>query len=143
RMQRDRRDVAYINLVSDLDMPYLRETFGPDVGNPARLAAVQTCVLESPLWRVHPGVVDAIRAARPDLVVVCGFIAAWLMKSAAPDVPIAFITSGCAQIKRLMRDGAIDDFMGFERLVARGVTFEAPAGDHERAAVEMSDLIIM
>lgn len=143
RMQRDAADVAYVNLVKDLDEPYLRATFGEILGNPARLDGVQTCILESPLWRVHPGIVDVIRSAQPDLIVVCGFIAAWLMKRAAPEVPLAFITSGCSQIKRLMRDGAVDDFIGFERSVARGISFEAPPADQERIAVEISDLIIL
>jgi len=143
RMQRDGFAIEYANLVKDDDEPYLRHTFGKDLGNPSGLADVQTSILESPLWRVHPGVVDLIRVAKPDLILVCGFIAAWLMKRAAPDIPLAFITSGCSQIKLLMRAGAIDDFMGFERSVARGIVFEARQGDQERAAVEMSDLILL
>ena len=113
RMQRDGFTVEYVNLVKDLDEQWLRDTFGHDLGNPGALDGVHTCILDSPLWRVHPGLVDLIRAVKPDLVVVCGFSAAWLMKRAAPDMPLAFITSGCSQIKRLMREGAIDDFMGF------------------------------
>ena len=143
RMQHDGFRVEYLNLVKDLDEPYLRKTFGPQFGNPAELDAVRTCIMDSPLWRVHPNIVEAIRAAQPDLVVVCGFIAAWLMKRAAPGIPIAFITSGCSQIKQLMRRGAIDDFMDFERRIARGITFEAAQGDQERGAVQTSDLIIV
>jgi hypothetical protein len=143
RMQQEGRSVAYANLVADDDARMLRDLFGGEVGNPRSLANVHTCVLERPLFRTHAGLAEMIRTVQPQLLFACGFIAAWLMKRAAPELPLVFFTSGSAHVKRLLHEGAIDDFMGFQRNLERGIAYTAPAGDRERVAVERSELIII
>jgi len=143
RMQRDGLDVHFVNLVAQADVALLTGAFGPAFGNPRRLANVHTLVLPAALWQTHAALVELIDELQPDLLVPCGFIAAWLMRRATPRLPLAFRPSGCAQLKRLMREGAARDFVDFARLVARGVAFDAPHGDREQAAVAGSDLILL
>jgi len=143
RMQQERRSVAYVNLVADDDAGMLRDLFGGAVGNPRSLADVHTCVLERPLFRAHAGLAEMIRAIQPQMLFACGFIAAWLMKHAAPELPLVFFTSGSAHVKRLLHEGAIDDYMGFQRNLERGISYAAPKGDRERVAMEGSDLVVI
>jgi len=121
----------------------LAQTFGASAGNPDGLRDVRTLILPAPLWRAHAELTALIEAQRPALLVARGYVAAVLMKYAAPHVPLAFLTSGCTQIKRLLQSGVIEDFVDFTRLLARGVRFSAPHGDRERRAVEHSDLIVL
>ncbi|MEO8605854.1 MAG: glycosyltransferase [bacterium] len=143
RMQGEGKAVQYVNLVNAADTALLAEAFGPRAGNPAGLDDVHTLVLPEPLWRVHDELSALIAAMKPDLMVARGFIAAWLMKRAAPRLPLAFLTSGSAQIKRLLREGAIDDFVDFALQVSRGAEFSVPPRDHEAGAVEDSELIVL
>jgi glycosyltransferase involved in cell wall biosynthesis len=143
RMQRDGFDVSLINLVDAGDAPMLRDAFGPSFGNPSALDGVETCILERPLFRAHDDFGDRIRSVRLDLMVVCGFVGAWLMKHAAPELPMALFTSGAWQVKRLLREGAITDFVEFQRHIERGVTFALPKSDKELRAVILSDLIFL
>jgi glycosyltransferase involved in cell wall biosynthesis len=143
RMQAEGFDVSYVNLVEAHDVAMLAERFGPQAGNPDALPNVATLTLAPPLWRAHAELAALIEAQRPDLLVARGYIGALLMKEAAPHVPLVFLTSGCAQIKRLLRAGVIEDFVDFERLLARGVQFHPPTGDREQRAVAGSDLIIV
>jgi glycosyltransferase involved in cell wall biosynthesis len=85
---------------------------------------------------------DLIRLLAPDLLFGFGFIAARLLKLAAPSKPVVFMTSGCAQTKRLLEAGAIRDFIAFKRNVGRGVAY--PVWDEqERRAVASSDMIVI
>ncbi len=143
RMQRDGFAVHYVNLVRQEEAAMLAEAFGAAAGNPAGLADVHTLLLADPLWRAHAELTALIETLRPDLLVARGFVAAALMARAAPDVPLAFLTSGCAQVKRLLHAGVIDDFVDFRRLVARGARFTAPRRDAEAGAVAHSDLIVL
>lgn len=143
RMQGDGADAHYVNLVRADDLPLLVAAFGPDGGNPAGHRDVHTLVLPEPLWRPHASLAALIDSLRPDLLVARGFIAAWLMKRAAPGVPLAFLTSGSWQVKHRLHAGLIDDFLDFRRQVARGVPFAPARGDREWWAVAHSDLVVL
>ncbi|MBI3801864.1 MAG: glycosyltransferase [Deltaproteobacteria bacterium] len=142
RMQREGLDVAYVNLVSEADEVFLRYVFGDNFGNPRALENVYTCTLKDPLWRAHSGLADLIGALAPDLLFGFGFIAARLLKLAAPGKPLVFMTSGSRQVKHLVETRAIKDFMAFERSVRRGIVFPLQ-NDQERRAVEACDLLII
>lgn len=143
RRQRDGADAHYVNLVADADAAMLQRRFGPGFGNPRRLANVHTCRLVDPWWRPLEALARLAEVVRPDLIVAHGFIAAALLRMAAPGVPLAFLTTGSRQVKRLVAAGAVRDFADFARLVARGVTFDLPPNDQERQAVAGSDLIVL
>jgi glycosyltransferase involved in cell wall biosynthesis len=143
RRQREGADAHYVNLVLDADAAMLQQRFGPHFGNPRRLANVHTCRLVDPWWRPLEGLSRLVDAVRPDLIVAHGFIAAGLLRMAAPGVPLVFLTTGSRQVKRLVVEGAVRDFADFARLVARGVTFDLPPKDQERQAVAGSDLIVL
>jgi glycosyltransferase involved in cell wall biosynthesis len=142
RMQRDGLDVAYVNLVSEADEVFLRYMFGDNFGNPRSLKNVHTCILNDPLWRGHTSLADLIGALTPDLLFGFGFVAARLLKLAAPSKPLIFMTSGSRQVKHLIETGAVRDFMAFERSVTRGIIFPVQ-DDQEQRAAEACELIVI
>jgi glycosyltransferase involved in cell wall biosynthesis len=141
-MQKDGLDVTYVNLVSEQDEVFLRHVFGGNFGNPRSLENVYISILREPLWRRHDALAGLIGSLAPDLLLGFGFIAARLMKLAAPGKPLVFMTSGCAQTKRLLEAGAIRDFITFRRHVARGVVYPV-RDDQERRAAASCDLIVV
>lgn len=143
RMQRDGFDVAYVNFVHEADELFLRYQFGDNFGNPRALDNVHTCILERPLW--HPSVVLArlVESLAPDLLLAKGFIATLILKRVAPHLPVVFITAGSRRVQHLIETGAVRDFMGFQRSVARGVKFPLPPDCREQEAAQVSELIIV
>lgn len=142
RMLREGLDVTYVNLVSEQDEVFLHHLFGGNFGNPRTLDSVYTCIMHEPLWRPQAALSHLIGSLRPDLLFGFGFIAARLMKLAAPGKPLVFMTSGCSQTKQLLEAGAIKDFIAFRRNVERGVVFPV-RDDQERGAVKACDLIVV
>lgn len=142
RMQRDGFDVAYVNLVGASEEAFVRRKFGERFGNPRGLDNVHTCILDEPFWRKSASLGDLIAAYSPDLLLGFGYIAAWLMRQAAPRLPVVFMTAGSRELQRLIEAGAVSDFMGFRRSIARGVTFPVAPENRERQAAEGADLIV-
>ncbi|MGH7963153.1 MAG: glycosyltransferase [Candidatus Binatia bacterium] len=143
RMQRDGLDVAYVNLISEKDAAFFRRLFGDNFGNPQALENVYTCLLEEPLWRQHVALADVIERVSPHFLLGRGFIAARLMKLAAPRLPVVFMTAGSRQVQYLIETGACRDFMAFRRSIGCGIAFSVPPENRERQAVETCDLIIV
>jgi glycosyltransferase involved in cell wall biosynthesis len=143
RMQRDGWDVAYVNLVNAGDEGFLRGLFGGACGNPLALERVHTSIVADVRSLSQPALADLVHHIAPDIFVAVGFVAALLMKWAAPDLPLVFLTAGSRRVQHLIDAGAVRDFIDFERSVHAGVNFPFPPDDREGAAVERSDLIIV
>jgi glycosyltransferase involved in cell wall biosynthesis len=142
-MQRDGHDVAYVNLVKETDQSFFTNLLGSELGNPEKLQSVYTCVLGGELLRVHRALSALIREIAPDLMLGCGFIAAHLMKRAAPELPLIFMTSGCRQVKQLIENRWVRDFVMFEERAKGGVAYPVTRDDPEHFAVESSDIILV
>jgi glycosyltransferase involved in cell wall biosynthesis len=113
------------------------------MGNPKGLDDVHTCVLEDPLWRPHPALADLIASLQPALLFGFGFIPAWLMEEAAPDLPVVFMTAGCRQVQSLIESGAVKDFISFRRRVAAGLRYPVQADNRELQACERCELLLV
>jgi len=140
--QRDGLDVAYLNIIDLEDVDYLRYRFGESCGNPRHLENVANCELGESLFDPHPGLVRMIEEREPSLLLADDYIAALLMKQAAPERRLIFMTAGMAQIIRYLdqrrRRGrfTIDEFI---REARNGLkVFHA----QERQAMELADLIV-
>ena len=101
-MQADGLDVTYLNLIDDQDADYFKYVFGENFGNPKCLAGVCNCVLNGPLFHPHSELTDIINTLSPGLLIGVDYIAALLMKKAAPQLPLIFLTSGCEQAQYLI-----------------------------------------
>ncbi len=141
RLQRDGHDVAFVNLIAPADDVFFRYVFGESYGNPRGLADVHNCILDEP--RSSSALGALIRSLRPDLLLGFGFLAAGLLRAAAPAVPLVFMTAGCRNLQRLIVSGAVRDFIGFRRAARRGVRFPVPADDREHRALVESDLTVV
>jgi glycosyltransferase involved in cell wall biosynthesis len=142
KMQRDGYDVRYLNIIDGADDVYFRYLFGESVGNPKLLDDVHNCVLSGLLFAAHPELADRIEALSPDLLVADGFIAALLMKQAAPALRLVFLPSGSSQVttylagRRTKGIFLVDEFL--RRMEGGSKIFDV----REKSAVELSDLVI-
>jgi glycosyltransferase involved in cell wall biosynthesis len=142
-MQQDGFNVAYVSLIAKKNKAFFQHLYGNDFGNPQALDNVYTCMLEEPRWQRPAALAALIARLSPHLLVGKGFIAARLMKLAAPHLPLVFMTAGSRQVQHLIEAGAVTDFMAFRRSIECGVVFTASHADHEAQATEVSDLIIV
>lgn len=142
RMQRDGLDVHYLNIVDEQDADFFFYAYGDDYGNPKRLDNVHNCVLDERLFAAHPHLASLVSQLSPDLLLGSGFIAALLMKQAAPERRLVFLTAGCNQVKQYLisrkRWGTFT-LSEFRQHVKPGYTFFHV---REKEAVEICDFII-
>lgn len=142
KLQRDGHDVHYLNIIDSADDAYLRYLFGAGVGNPERLDDVHNCVLSGLLFAEHPELAEHIEKVSPDLVVAEGFISALLMKRAAPDTRLVFLTSGCNQVT-IYLDGTRKRFFRLDEFLRQMKGSFTIFDPRERQAVEAADLVIL
>ena len=142
-MQADGLDVICLNIINEQDVGYYRYVFGENYGNPNCLPNVYNCHLQASLFAPHPELETLIRHLSPDVIIGVDFIAALLMKRAAPDIRLAFLTGGCAQAMEYI---AQRKFKSGEALIEflRQVKGVPPLlHQREQEAIAISDLIIM
>lgn len=142
RLRRDGLDAAYLNLVGAEEVATYESRFGSRYGNPDDLPDVHTCLLEGAFYGPHPELSSVVEAVQPDLLVGVGFIAALLMKRAAPAHRSIFLTSGCQQLKDAIAEGAVKDFLGYSRGRWNGMRRPSIRSREEREAVHISDLVM-
>lgn len=140
-MRADGIEVNYVNLIAQEDAEFFRGLFGDNVGNPKQLPEVWNCFLNESTYNRHPELENLIQGISPDIMVGVGWIAALLMKRAAPDRNLIYVTSGCDQMKAYVEKYATD----FLSLAGRNGESElrpfAPSL-LEKEAVAISDFII-
>jgi glycosyltransferase involved in cell wall biosynthesis len=141
RMLADGRDVHYFNLI-DEDPAFLQCTFGPMAGNPEGLPNVHNCWLNGALDPVPSQVGGLVRALDPQVVVGFGFIAALLLKHAAPDRRTVFVTGTCRQAQDYVTTGRAKDAMHLARALADTGRPPRLVNPEERQAVEACDLVL-
>lgn len=141
KMQRDGVDAHYLNLVERIDLPFFAWCNGAAFGNPDGLPDVATCVVETPLYRRHPALVEAVARIAPDIVLARGYIAALLLKTATPTVPVVLSVAGSSQAEFLIAHGRATQ--AIELLgQARNGRLPTPAPGRETAALDVVDLVL-
>ena len=142
-MQEDGFDVLYLNLIGEQDEDYLRYMFGEDLGNPKGLPNVYNCSVNGPDYTPHQDLVDLIRDLSPDILVGIGWIAALLMKRAAPEKRSIFLTTGCQRVKDNICTGKVEDFISLNETIQRPTNNSGLLHSiFEKEAAKISNLIV-
>ncbi len=147
-MQKDGLDVSYLNLIEEQDVDYYRYVFGENFGNPKRLANVYNCVLNEPLFDPHHELSVRISGLSPDIFLGIGYIAALLLKRAAPEKRLIFFTTGCEQAKNNIATNRFDRLTSEKDAITLSEFIHRVKGSPtlfhklEKITVELSDLII-
>jgi glycosyltransferase involved in cell wall biosynthesis len=134
---------TFVNLVDEQDADFFRLVFGPAYGNPRGLDGVRNCVLCAPLYDPHPELTLLIDELDPDVVIGVGYIAALLLKRAAPRRTTIYLTSGCQQLKDAITRGRAADYLEIRREIDRGIRRPHVTCAQEREAVEIADLVVV
>jgi hypothetical protein len=141
-MQRQGLDISYLNLIDAEDAVFFRYMFRENYGNPKALLNVHNCVLDDPLFSSQPGLENLINTLRPDILVNIGYIAALLMKRAAPQKRSIFITSGCQQAKAYIAAKKAKDVISLIESLQRLKGVPVVMHRREIESIEGSDLVI-
>jgi glycosyltransferase involved in cell wall biosynthesis len=142
KMKRDGLDACYLNLVERTLLPYYEWSGGRRFGNPERLTDVHNCVVDTPLFRAHPTLTETIARIAPTIVLARGYIAALLIKLAAPPLPVVLFTAGSRQTEFLIEHGRIAHAVDLDAAVPRSVRLPATAPGREGTAFDAVDLIV-
>ncbi|TMA95562.1 MAG: glycosyltransferase family 4 protein [Deltaproteobacteria bacterium] len=140
-MRADGIEVNYVNLIALEDADFFRGLFGDRLGNPKQLPEVWNCFLKEPTYNRHPELEDRIQGISPDIMVGVGWIAALLMKRAAPDRSLIYVTSGCDQMKAYIEKYAIDSLSLFSH-DCNSELWPLVSSPLEKQAVSLADYII-
>jgi glycosyltransferase involved in cell wall biosynthesis len=145
RMQKDGREVAYINIVGEDEPDYFHFLFGEYWGNPKGLTNVHNCVFSRPMFSPsprHDELAGLLQDLRPDLLIGIGTGDALLMNAAAPSVPLILFARGCQQVGTLLARGTIPHFMALSARFQDGDDSPAIVHRGEYDAVVRADLIV-
>ena len=140
-MQCDGLAISFLNIIASDDARSFRALFGDDVGNPRKLSGVWNCFLKEPTYFPHPELEDLIRHICPDIIVAVGWIAALLLKRAAPQRRVIYITSGCDQMKLYVEKYGVD-FLSVARNNMNSEIAPFRPSLLEKETVESCDFII-
>lgn len=141
-MRNDGFDLSYLNIIADDDADFFKLLFGETIGNPKGLNDVYTCFLDSPTFFPHPELANLINEIDPQLIVAIGWIAALLMKSAAPKKDLIYVTTGCDQIVNYIKHNPKKTFMTlYDHINGSNKKLDI-LSFNESKAVDLSDLII-
>jgi glycosyltransferase involved in cell wall biosynthesis len=141
-MQEEGFDVHYINLIDEQDVVYFAFAFGANYGNPLSLENVYNCALNGVLYGPHPELTALIEEIAPDVIIGVDFIAALLMKRAAPKTTLIFLTAGCQQVKDAVTGRHVTDLVTQEKMIAGASGFPRRSCREEVEAADMCDLIV-
>jgi hypothetical protein len=134
-------EVNYVNLIALEDGDFFRGLFGDRVGNPKQLSEVWNCFLKEPTYNRHSELEDLIHKLAPDIMVAVGWIAALLLKRAAPRKNLIYLTSGCDQMKAYVEKYATD-FLSLARQNGNSEIRPLAPSLLEKEAVSIADYII-
>lgn len=141
-MQEEGFDVHYVNLIDELDAEYFAFAFGANYGNPLLLPHVYNCGLRGVLYGPHSELTELIEQIAPDVIIGVDFIAALLMKRAAPKTTLIFLTAGCQQVKDAVTGKLVYDLVTQEQKIAQSNGVPRRPCREEVEAVDSSDLIV-
>jgi len=138
RALRDELDAVYLTLIAEADVARMQAKLGTRYWNPEHLAGAEQFVLTRPTFHQQPGLPEFISDADPSLLVGVGYIAAYVMKKARPDLPLVLITTGCQQVKDALQAG---QFETVEQLLASRDPIRI-RNDIERATFDLADAVV-
>lgn len=141
-MRKDGFEAGFLNLISESDEEYFKYVFGEALGNPKGLPEVYNCFLQGNNYKPQPGLADLIDSLSPDLMVGVGWIAALLMKKAAPQKSLIYLTTGCDQLKTLLVRKRVADFLSFSEYTRKAKPHLGIFSPLEYQAVVNSDYVI-
>ncbi len=139
KMQDDNVNVAYLDIYESFDREYYNDILA---GNQSRRSDAFGCCMEGPIFLDHPELAECIREIAPEVMIGVGYISAFVMKKAVPEIPLLFLTSGCSQVKSYLADAETPDAIAVREMLLRGGKKSAYHHRREAEAADFADIII-
>ncbi len=143
-MQQEGMNVSFVNIIPDSLTEFFQQKFGESLGNPQKLPNVYNCIIEGPLTldSMPLDLARLLNQLSPDVIVGKMWRAAFLLKRAAPQIPLIFLPSGSERLKTYIRQRRIKSFLSLR-------DFYNPPADAtdtsfiEQETVRCSDLVVV
>ncbi|MEK6336298.1 MAG: hypothetical protein AABM67_15330, partial [Acidobacteriota bacterium] len=124
------------------DVDFFKYEFGKDFSNPKRLPNVHCSIQPVPLDQPSSHLKSLMVEISPDVSLGLGHIATFLLKRAAGNRTVVFLTHGCREMLDAIERGEVKDYLAQERKIENGVPRPARINHKEREAVALADFII-
>lgn len=141
-MLKDGWDAHYVNIIDQQDVDFFKYEFGKDFGNPKGLPNVHCSLQPALLDQPSSQLKSLIEEISPDVSVGVGHIATLLLKRAAGNRTVVFLTHGCREMLEAIERGEVKDYLAQERKIVSGAPRPAQIDRKEREAVAVADFII-
>ena len=141
-MHKDGFDVTMVNLISESDTEYFKHLFVKCLGNPKGLPEVYNCFLKDNNYKPQPDLTSLINDIAPDIMLGVGWIAALLMKKAAPERDLIFLTTGNDQLKMHLTRKRVKDYLSLSKKIKRSKRKYDISSALEKEAVDLADYVI-
>jgi glycosyltransferase involved in cell wall biosynthesis len=135
-------DAHYVNLVSEEDLDFFKYTFGKDFDNPRGLPNVYCSIQRVTLDQTSAHLKSLIDEISPDVCLGIGHIPTLLLKRAAGNRTVVFITHGCREMLEAIERGEVKDYLAQERKIENGAPRPAHIDRQEAEAVALADFVI-
>lgn len=143
-MQQQGMNVSFVNIIPDFLLEFFQQKFGDPPGNPQQLANVHNCIVEGRLTSdsMPFHLVRLLDQLSPDVIVGKMWRAAFLLKRAAPQIPLIFLPSGSERLKMYIRRRMVKDFLSLPDFHDTAAE-TTDASLIEQETVRCSDLVVV
>lgn len=142
-LREDGFDVELLCFIEERDREFFEYSFGERLGNPTGLPGVVTYGFSGSLLDPQPELTRIIATIAPGVMLAVGYIAALLLRHAAPERRLAFFTAGSQRAQAIIDQGRVPDAVTLARRVERVRAAPRSSVDQEELAVRGADLVIM
>jgi glycosyltransferase involved in cell wall biosynthesis len=142
RMLADGWDVHYVHVVHDVDAAFHQMDFQGRLGDVGGIANLQYCCVPELSSNFQASLASIMTRIAPDVSVGFGFLATGLLKAAAPDCRVVFVTGTCRQAQDFVTTGRARDATELERGLVAGSITPRIINNGEKVAVGRCDLLV-
>ena len=142
RMLADGWDVHYVHVVHDVDAAFHQMDFEGRLGDPCGTPNLHYCCVPDLTSTFHAGLASLMATIAPSVSVGFGFLASGLLKAAAPDRRVVFVTGTCRQAQDFVTSGRARDAVDLEQGLAAGSIAPRIVNRGEEVAFDRCDLLV-
>lgn len=142
RMLADGWDVHYVHVVHDVDAAFHQMDFEGRLGDAGGVPNLHYCCVPELSSTFQPGLASLVATIAPDVSVGFGFLATGLLKAAAPDRRVIFVTGTCRQAQDFVTSGRARDAVDLGQGLADGSIAPRIINRGEEVSLDRCDLLV-
>ena len=142
RMLADGWDVHYVHVLHDVDAAFHQMDFEGGLGDAGGIPNLHYCCVPELSSKCQSSLASLVAEIAPAVSVGFGFLATGLLKAAAPDGRVIFVTGTCRQAQDFVTTGRARDAMALEGGLSTGAITPRIINRGEEVALDRCDLLV-